>query len=188
MTTVERPTDAVLDLASAKKYLNMDANRDQDDEELGEFIATSVELVELVRREAILPVTLTETHDASNGAVLLDRTPILEVLSVTGEQGPWDLAEIVQRLDVGKVVSRGVTLRGPVTVVYRAGRSEIPALYRQATEVILAHLWQTQRRPLGGGTRFGSSSAADSENVIVAGWSLPRAAVELLGPPVPGVG
>lgn len=184
------PTDIVLDVASAKKYLNMNPDRDTDDDELGEFIATAVELVELVRREVVIPIEVTETHDAIGGAVLLDRVPVLEVLAVTGEQGrgPWPVDQLTVAHEVGKLTSREVALGGPVTVHYRAGRESVPALYRQATKVILAHLWQTQRRPLGGGgTRFGSTAAADSESLTVAGWSLPRAAVELLGPPVPGV-
>ena len=79
MTTIARPTDAVLTVDAAKKYLNMDLTRDQDDDELGEFIATSVELVELVRREAILPVDVSETHLAGDsGAVMttLDGHPM----------------------------------------------------------------------------------------------------------------
>lgn len=188
MTTTALPTDLVLTVEAAKKYLNKE--RDTDDDELAEFIATSVELVELVRREAVLPITVSETHLAhETGAVLLDRTPVLEVLAVTGTdgRGPWTVADLTVERLLGRVTSRTEQLRGLVSVEYRAGRETIPALYRQATKVILAHLWQTQRRPLGGGARFGSTSAADSENLTLAGWSLPRAAVELLGPPVPGV-
>lgn len=191
MTSVERPTDAVLDLTAAKKHLNMDGNRDQDDDELAEMLATAVELVELVRREAILPVEVVETQLATGaGSVMLDRTPVLEVRSVTGTdgRGPWPVADLTVEHTLGRLTSRAELLRGAITVDYRAGRETVPALYRQATKVILAHLWQTQRRPLGGGQRFGSTSAADSENFTVAGWSLPRSAVELLGPPIPGVG
>lgn len=182
--------DHVLDLAAAKKHLNMAASRTEDDDELAEMIEVSVELVELVRREAIVPVDIVETQLASgSGAVLLDRAPVLQVRSVTGTdgRGPWPVERLTVEAALGRISSHGEQLRGPVTVDYRAGRETVPALYRQAAKVILAHLWQTQRRPLGGGQRFGSTSSADSEALTVAGWSLPRAAVELLGPPVPGV-
>jgi hypothetical protein len=58
----------------------------------------------------------------------------------------------------------------------------IQANVRLASKIIIQHLWETQRGTMG--VQLGG----DSDNYVAGrGFAIPRRAIELLGPQLPGV-
>jgi hypothetical protein len=66
-------------------------------------------------------------------------------------------------------------------VVYQAGSTSVPARYTGAARIILRHLWESQRASIGAGKRTRSGMVDDSMQ-LVAGYAIPRAAADLIGP------
>jgi hypothetical protein len=89
------------------------------------------------------------------------------------------------RVDAGTglvAVASGPAFTGALDVTYQAGLAIVPEDYRLAGLIIIQHLWETQRGTMG--VQLGG----DSETYMPGrGFAIPRRAMELLDPPLPGV-
>ncbi|WP_433252871.1 hypothetical protein ACQPYK_08580 [Streptosporangium sp. CA-135522] len=170
----------IISLADAKRQVKI-ARTDSDDE-LAEFVRA---VNEICQRHAgtVLRTTVTERRRGGGRALLLDHRPIISVTSVTV---PSDQALAADGYELD--AEAGVLLRmtgdyercwetGRITIVYVAGRTEVPAHIRQAARIMLQHLWETQRGRMGAVRTPGADEVWDPR----WGYSIPRRALELLG-------
>jgi hypothetical protein len=173
-------------LAEAKAHLDIPEQDTDDEAEISAFIASLTEPIER-HVGAVLPVAYTERHDGARPAIALDHPPVVSITSVT-LPGGVNLAAPAWEIDKPS----GVLTRmigdypscweyGRITVVYTAGLATVPAHVRQAALIILQHLWETQR-----GSMQQPVNADDSYDPRWA-YSIPRRALELLGPAVGGI-
>jgi hypothetical protein len=118
---------------------------------------------------------------------MLRSTPVISVTSIATVDGSqsWTVSPSTMYVDSasGMVqVLSGPPVRGPLLVTYQAGYAAVPANIRLAALIIIQHLWGTQRGAMG--VQLGG----DSDNWMAGrGFAIPRRAIELLGPQLPGV-
>lgn len=120
-------------------------------------------------------------------SVALRRTPVISLTSVTSLDGSrtWNTTDLHLDTTTGLITPLPGTasIWGPLTIIYLAGYTVIPAHYQQAGKIILRHLWSTRR-----GDQSDRNRAIRQGDIRWAvGESGPgmEAALELLGPPVP---
>lgn len=182
----------IFSLNEGKDHLNIPRSRTTDDEELRGFIAATTAVVER-HVGAVARRTHTEVFDGGRSAVVLQHPPVLSVTSVT-EDGNV-LADSAWTIDRPSGVLRRTDGYGPipfcagaagVEVVYAAGRAVIEPNWTLAAQIILSHMWGTQRNTGGGRPQLGG----DASSVTIAGstYSIPNRAVELLGEAISGIG
>lgn len=177
----------LVSLVDAKRKLNFSDATD-DDEELRTFVEAVTDVVETWRHEVIARRTVQERLTVTGGTVRLTEGPVLSVATVTSLDGSrtWNVADL--DFDGTSLTAlSGPALTGTLRVVYAAGYRELPASYSLAAHMILRHLWQTQRRSSRRGGGYGSTDGGGGggEVEMVAGWAVPRAALQLLNPPAP---
>lgn len=170
----------LIDLAEARQQLNIEGDR--HDTEIAYYVQAATAPVEDVVGP-VLPREVTEIQPGGR-VLVLNRPPVLSLTSLTpvltggtgyavtdldvdGETG------IVRRLDGGGFA-------GPLRVVYRAGRDEVPPHVGLAARIIVGHMWETQRGH--GGARPGFGSDEDMIPTPSMGFIIPRRAMELLTP------
>jgi uncharacterized phiE125 gp8 family phage protein len=191
--------DPIITLAQAKTFLNITGT--QSDAELTDFIAAASQVIV----NKIGPVsgspTVSEWHDGGSSRIVLrHQGPLQSVTSVTETYGTvtyaltgitLDGAPVATAygytvdLDRGLIVRRASGVAIPfaagtqnIHVTYVAGYSTIPADLIQATQLLLKHMWDTQRAAKGPGSGPG---AGDS-------FTLPRRVEEILAYyTVPGI-
>lgn len=169
----------ILSLREAKKQLNIDEDDTDDDEEIAGFIRAMTGPIERITG-AIVRRTVVEKHEGGY-KIALNHTPVLSLTSVEAirpggtDQNVADLdldgpTGIVERLDGGSMC-------GPLRFTYVVGRTDVQAHVRLAANLILQHMWETQRGQMGGVSFGGSGEVYDPR----FGFSIPRRAQELLG-------
>lgn len=178
----------IISLADAKAHLNITTTT--DDEELRAFIEAATIVVAQVRDETIVRATVVEDHYVQHwmDRIALQQSPVISLTSIVSldHQGVWDLTDLdlVQTSGVTYVLL-GRAIGGHLRITYVAGYSAIPATYTLAAKIIVAHLWETQRAAAVAGAR--ARFIGDTEDqVMVAGYAVPREAIELLGFPLLG--
>lgn len=183
------PARYLFSLNVAKGHLNIPLDDHGDDEELRGWLATVTDLVE-DRVGPCCPVEVTETHYPPDhvAALWLRRSPVLALTSITPigtGQVPYLPADVNVDQEWGRVTLAAGVWSGWTSgyqVAYLAGRRPIPIRFRQAGEIILQHLWTTQRGPSL------QSVPGGEETTMVPGYgfAVPNRALQLLGPPRPG--
>lgn len=181
----------IVSLADAKKHLNMAAADTKDDEELRGFIEACTEVVEELAHEVVVRRTVTERRELHGRPTFaLHSVPVISLTSVTDPLGgsSWSPSDfqVDPATGIVDVLAGASAPWGLTQLTYVAGYQLIPAAYTRAALVILRHLWESQRAALGGGQRTRLGGAAE-DTVTVAGWSVPRAAAELIGPSMPSI-
>ncbi len=177
---VQDAAGSLISLAEAKAHLNIDEDESVDDEELRGFIAAATAVVERHTGEAVARRTVVEDHRLSGTtSLVLRNAPIVLVTSVASPDGTvvWLVADFTVDTFVG--VLTGQFLSGLVRVTYVAGQPVVPPNYLLATQIIVAHLWQTQRW-----SSLGRQPGFDGEEALTPpglGYAIPARAVELLG-------
>jgi hypothetical protein len=182
----------IVSLADAKAHLNLPAASTTNDEELRGFIEACTEVVEELAHEVIVRRTIVERrvlHGARRFA--LHSVPVISLTSIVDSNGilTWSVGNFDVDPDTGIVstlVSSGYPVLGTVQLIYVAGYQVIPAKYTRAGLMVLRHLWESQRSSLGGGQRTRLGGAVE-DTVMVAGWSVPRGAAELIGARLSGI-
>lgn len=187
----------VFSLADAKAHLNITSTT--NDEELRGWLDVATEIVEQLAAEVTARRSITERFQAdcwpalsvsrywSTSSLVLTYRPVLSLTSVTSLDGTvtWDVNNLDVDPSSGIVrVLSGRALSGPLRVVYDAGYEVIPARYVGAAKIVLRHLWETQRAAVGGAKRS-RAGMVDDNMMLVAGYAVPRAAAELIGPSGP---
>lgn len=140
---------SVISLEDARQHLNFRST--DDDDELRYMVAATTRVVERLAG-AVVPREVTEVVRQRGGqrSLMLATRPVLSVTSVTAINGGGTvdpgglyvdspLAGIVRRSDGGALAG------GPWTVVYQAGRAEVPPHIGLAARILVQHLWETQR-------------------------------------------
>ncbi|QTD96972.1 hypothetical protein [Streptomyces cyanogenus] len=176
----------IVSLADARAQLNMGPTETADDDELRGFIGAATSAVEQALGRVVVRRTVVERQQVGRTReVLLRQVPVLSLTSVAAADGSaaWDPMNL--RVDQGTgllTVTSGALLAGAVDFTYQAGEAVIPESYRLAALIIIQHLWETQRGAMG--VQLGG----DSDNWSAGrGFAIPRRALELLGPQLPGV-
>lgn len=175
---------SLISLADAKEQLNITTTT--FDERLRGFLESATEVVERHTGSAVLRRTEVEDHKIScSPTLILNRSPVISVTSVARVDGSatWNSSSLYLSKQTGIVtVKSGALFSGHIEVTYVAGMLVIPRNYVDAAAMIIQHLWQTRR-----GQRGGPRPGAMEDTVAIPGMSfaIPRAALELLGPPPP---
>lgn len=125
--------------------------------------------------------------------VTLKQTPVVSLVSVASLDGlrTWNISDLHVDTNTGLVTPLPATasLWGPITITYIAGYQTIPANYQQAARFILQDLWASRR---GGQQQVGRGETAAARQgdirwgVLAEGPGM-KAALELLGPPLPSI-
>lgn len=185
MASVPPTAESAVTLAEARAHLNQSEQQsDGDKAELERFISAASASAERWTHRVLAPRDVVEVHDVGRDPVVFLRSrPVISLGAVTIDKSrPSETvaADAELRPDTGELrVPRAAGRQ--ITVSFRAGMDPVPDQYRVGVLMIVAHLWRTQRRPLGQQSRFGGQNA-DDESVMVAGFAVPRAALEMLGP------
>lgn len=173
----------IVSLADAKAHLNITSTT--HDEELRGWLEVTTEVVEELAGKVTARRAVSERIEVRCWAdtLVLTHRPVLALTSVASIDGTrtWD----VDDLDIDPVtgivrVLSGPSLYGPLLVAYTAGSAVIPARYTGAAKIVLRHLWESQRAAAGGSKR--RPGMVDDNMMLVAGYAVPRAAAELIGP------
>lgn len=173
----------IISLADAKAHLNK--STDEADEEIRSWLEVTTEIVEELAGRATARRSVTERRDLPCWAdhLVLTWAPVLSLTSVASLDGTttWTVGNLDVDPTTGIVrVITGPSLSGSLLVTYVAGSQSIPARYTGAARIILRHLWESQRAGIGGKrTRAGM---VDDQMQLVAGYAIPRAAADLIGP------
>lgn len=174
----------ILTLTQGKAQLGI--TTDVHNTELTEYIA-GVEQVVVKHIGPVDDVTITEDVAGGRRSLILSRSPLVSVTSVTLDDGtevtgPY-IVDSDPRVPIVRRQGSGLFPLGRLRVVYVAGRGgACPPAASIAARIILQHLWATQRGPET--RRPPITSAGDDDLVQVAGlgFAVPRRAVEMLQP------
>jgi len=174
---------AMFSLADAKKQVNIPEDVTRDDDELREWAASATSAVEYFVG-AVVPRTVTAIVTGGGTALVLPTTPVLALTAiepVTSVQQSVAVAVLAADPDTG-VVDRTDGLAFPpgrYRLTYSAGRTVITANISKAGQLILQHLWRTQR----GGSRASTGGGDDyavTEPIPGLGYAIPNRALQLL--------
>jgi hypothetical protein len=179
---------AIVTLSDAKAQLNIAASDTSEDVELQGYIDAATAAVETQLGQVVDPRTAVDQLDFASGttAFLLRSAPVIALTSLVALDGmqTWDvgLAHVDGTSGLVRVLS-GPPVKGSVLATYQAGYTAVPAHFRLAALIIIQHLWETQRGTMG--TVMGGGD--DQGYIAGRGFAIPRRAIELLGPQLPGV-
>lgn len=180
---------AILTLGDAKAQLNIQASDTSEDVELQGFVDAATAAVEKQLGQVVDPRTVVDQFDFAGNvqSFMLRSVPVISLTSLASLDGAqtWNVSPSVMRVDGASglvTVLSGMPVVGSVLVTYQAGEAAVRANVRLAGLIIVQHLWETQRGTMG--VQLGG----DSETYVVGrGFAIPRRAIELLGPQLPGV-
>jgi hypothetical protein len=178
---------SIVTLADAKAQLNIAASDTSEDVELQGYVEAATAAVETQLGQVVDQRTVIDQFDFARSATafLLRSAPVLSLTSLVALDGTqtWDVS--LTHVDGGSgcvTVLSGPPVKGSVLATYQAGMTLVPANVRLAALIIVQHLWETQRGTMG--VQLGG----DTDNYVVGrGFAIPRRAIELLGPQLPGV-
>lgn len=181
---------AIVTLADAKAQLNIPVADTSQDVELQGFVDAATAAVETQLGQVVEPRTITEEITAAGSVTsfLLSSVPVISLTSLVSLDGTqtWSVDPSVAH--VNSENGRVTLLSGPPFIgsgiaIYQAGMTAPRANIRLAAKIIIQHLWETQRGTMG--VQLGGG---DTDNWMAGrGFAIPRRAIELLGPQLPGV-
>lgn len=171
----------ILSLEEARAQLNVTGTT--GDTELEEYLQVTTDIVENIIGPVVNLPVVEEIHDGG-GVILLNRTPVVSVVSVSNwADSTITYANTDYLLNKESGVLRrlgGSAFAGPVAVSYVAGRSnQTPEAAITAAKVIVQHLFRSQQlRPAGPP----APTADNTPTVPMLGFAVPNAAVQMLMP------
>lgn len=177
---------AIVTLDQAKAQLNITSTA--NDDELQGYVdavtgAVEHHLHQVVDRRSVVD----EIELCGRSSFRLWSAPVISLTSVVSLDGAttYDVAGLhASASGVVRVLS-GPAPTGWVAVTYDAGYATIPDQIVRGALIILQHLWETQRGASGAVRSLATSS--DESYDPRYSYSIPRRALELLGPPTPTV-
>lgn len=177
---------AIVTLDQAKAQLNITGNT--NDEELQGYVDSVAGAVEDHLHQVVEARAVTDDIElCGRSSFRLWSAPVISLTSVVSLDGAttYDTESLhVSASGVVRVLS-GSAPSGWVRVTYQAGYDPIPPRYVRGALIILQHLWETQRGASGAVRSLATSS--DETYDPRYSYSIPRRALELLGPPTPTV-
>jgi hypothetical protein len=189
--------EQLVDMASVKAHLNMNADDTRQDSELQGFILAAADLA---RNHCgpFLPETHTEWFDGGTTTIVPDWLPVAKVLSVTEYYGQSAFVLTEQPLGAqsnafaytvdytsGQFTRRvfggegGYFAAGSknIKIVYTAGTGYVPWAVRLGALELIRHLWQLTQQ--GGRPKFGGGGYDSDVAPVPAGFALPSRVLEL---------
>jgi len=186
---VREMTDQVISLAAARNQLRLTGTSGDDD--LRMFIAAATVAIEDHIGKKLIRRTITaERHYGVNGVLILNRSPVLSLASMSTFDGAttWNVNDLDVDGDTGIVTSlSGPRLIGNLKPNYLVGMRVIAANHLLAVRFIVEQLWQTMR-PFAGTANLPAGALEDSLDTRaggLTGFAIPNRALELLGKPPP---
>ena len=170
---------SILTLDEAKQQLNIPTDRTSSDEEITAYIDAVTDAVEGIVG-SVDATAVTQTTQARNGVLVLDRLPVVSVTAATdvASQAAVDTSGWVVDSASGVVstTTGGSVPTGVLRVSYLTGRAAQAAGVDLAARIIVQHLWQTQRGPSA------RTRSAPEDVSVVPGFAfaVPNRAVQLL--------
>lgn len=166
------------------------------DDELRLWVAAATGVIERHLNEVVARRSITELHQLryARPELALRRGPVISLTSLATTDGTltWDVTSgppsgVQLDTDTGVVsAERGPWFCGHLRAVYVAGYQVVPAHYLGAVRITLQHLWSSQRGSRGA-PRMGGTAVMETLPIPGMGFALPRMAIELLGPGIPGI-
>lgn len=188
-----RPADPIylVSLADTKETLNIDATTTTYDEELRAYIEGATTAAEEHRDEILVKRSFT-WKKWFNGcdSVVLPKRPVISLTSIENvETGSlYSLSGYDLDTNTGKVRAlTGQNFTGLLEFTYVAGYVVVPAAFTLAVRMIIQHLWDTQRGPMGASRFAGSMDDAAIMRFRSMNVFMPPRAQELLGDRMPMV-
>lgn len=184
------PTDEayLVSLADVKDTLNIDQATTTYDEELRVYIAAATRAAEDHRDEILAKRSFTYEGWFNNPCVVLPRVPVISLTSVVAiDTGiTVNVGNVHVNQTTGKVtVLRGGNFTGFLKFTYTAGYTIVPAAFMLAVRLIIQHLWETQRGPMGASRFAGGLDDAALMRFRSMSIFVPPRAQELLGERMP---
>lgn len=186
----------IVSLTDAKQHLNLTTTT--HDEELRGWLDAATAIVESVSGRVAARRTIVERHDVGRPVceLALFGVPAVSVVTIVDLDGLTVYDPAAYDVAPSGVLSArwmsasysGLPLRGRVQVTYVAGPEVVRPGDVGAAKIIVKHLWDTQRSGVGGSRRtaVGGQVSGDDDMMVVAGYAVPAAAVELIGSRVIG--
>ncbi|MGZ4617174.1 MAG: head-tail connector protein [Frankiaceae bacterium] len=185
----------LITLADAKDFLKITSSN--SDARIQGFVDTANEVAQFYCGD-LLSKSYTEYHDGGDRAIYTRHTPVQSVTSLSEYVGSITYTLTNQPLGqsvdawgytiddpaAGRIVRRtasGLVWRfapgvGNVTITYTTGVAAVPPQVMTAVEIIVKHLWATQR-----GAMPLPPQESDTESVVPGlGYAIPNRAIELL--------
>lgn len=179
---------SIVTLQQAKRQLRIALDDTSYDDEVQGYVDAVTGAVEDYKGLVIEERQL--THEVQVGGVttlMLPGVPVISLDTVATVDGAttWDVANLHVHGPSGTItVLSGPPLAGLLAIGYTAGFTTVPPRFVQGALVVLQHVWETQR---GVGTvRTGVVGSEEGYDPRTS-YSIPRKALEWLGPPLAGV-
>lgn len=141
-------------LAEAKVQATVE--HDEHDTMLQLMITAAREEAELRTGRALIDQTWQQRQEADGNTVCLRRWPVIEVTSVSDDEGPLDPADYQAEIGDFPAVVANRRLVGIVTVEYRAGYgaagNDVPAAIRQWILATVSSMYEHRERAVVGTT------------------------------------
>jgi len=181
--------NVILSMAEAKAALNV--NTDKDHEEIRGHLESITDAIEFLVGPVVRK-TVVERH-TPGPYLVLRASPVISLTSVTGIPSGSPTYD-VSDMDIDPATGILTFLDGrsftvPVRVTFVAGRTVVPAAIREASVIMLIHMWNVQRG--SGGLPSVAGRGADGDYTLRQSWeppvpgfgfSIPNRALELLAP------
>lgn len=176
---VEAADISIVSLGDVKRQLSEPPASTADDDELRSYLLSASENIDNTCGPCAVR-TVTSRVTAGGYALWLPKPPVVEIVSITPVY-TWSPAltpaDVTLNPDSGKVTRRNrvCPFYGDYDFVYKAGRPVIPSSLRTGGLMVVQHLWDTRRGPVG-------VSAGGDEMVTLPGWAyaIPARAAELI--------
>ena len=179
----------MLTLGEARAQLQIPDGDTSQDAELQAYIDGITDAVEEYKHEVIEQRSVVDDIDVCGYGLRfrLWSAPVVALDSVVSWDGTttWDVDDMRVSESGSVRVMRGAPVRGPVVVTYLAGYATVPERYKRGALIILQHTWESRR---GVGNYPGGVVGAEEIHARTGPtYSIPRKALEWLGPPRPVV-
>lgn len=171
-------------LSDAKAVLNISPTVSTHDSLIRDLIESTTATVEYLIGPVVRQ-SVTEVHDGGWTCLTLRQAPVISVQSIvpvlTGGT-TYNVADTDLEATTGVLrLLSGGSFVGPLRIAYTAGMTVTPAAVRDASRIILKHLWRI-RTGIDG--LPGVGPPGDYGESMVPGWgyAVPDAALQLLAP------
>lgn len=175
----------IFSLADARAMLNRVTAA--DNEKIRDLLESTTSIVEDIVGP-VVPQTVTEVISGSGmrSGFALSETPVIAIQSILSVFTTGGLSYLPGEFDVDSKTGVALTLNGrsfagTYRVTYTAGRVVVPAAIRDASRLILRHLWSLQLGPHSG-PRDRTTPVQNQAVTQNMGRELPSQVIELLRP------
>lgn len=188
-----RPADLpyLVSLRDTKDMLNISLSSTTYDDELRAYIEGATRTAETLRDEVLAKRSFTHERWLNNCTYLtLPRVPVVSLTEIRNVESNTTYSPSGWHVEstTGAITSiTGGGLSGLFKFTYLAGYTVVPGAFTLAVRMIIQHLWETQRGPMGASRFAGGLDDAALMRFRSMNIFVPPRAQELLGDAVPMV-